>query len=206
MLAHARVCSSCLPVVFHADMEKNDLIWLYRASKAPSLPAYAKDHRLALNEIHAMMSDLTAGLRGLHSAGLLHGNLTVDKILVAGRGRILLADTGLARQCNMLLEQRQAGQGAAGSSMPGPQSDLAAWGAILGYFLTGQVNFGRVLVAGLPTDNYDVKLARKTLMECEVPLRLVEVVYRSMSAANGSGNPYATLEEAWAAFSAAIAG
>lgn len=204
--SHARIRASSLPVLFHAQMEKNDFVWFYRSSKAPTLLSYTKDRRLTMSEIRAIVTDLTAGVSGLHAAGLVHGGLTVDKILMVGRGRIVLTDTGLARQCNSILEQGQAQEAHTLPSLPAPQTDIAGWGSVLGYLLTGQIHFGRVLVAGLPTDNYDVKLARKTLMECEVPLRLVEVVYRSMSAANGSGNPYATLEEAWASFAAATTG
>lgn len=204
--AHARVRSPGLPMVFHVEKQKNDFLWFYRSSKATPLIHYSKDRRLGMSEIRAIVDDLATGLSSLHAAGLVHGSLTVDKILMAGRGRILLTDTGLARQCNTLMEHREAEEGKAPPSLPGPSSDIAGWGSILGCLLTLQPNFGRVLVAGLPTDNFDAKLARKTLMECEVSLRLVEVVYRSLSAVEGSGNPYATIQEAWAAFTSAIAG
>lgn len=52
---------------------------------------------LATDELTRIASDVLSGLSALHEAGLVHGDVKPENILLRANGRALLADLGLAR-------------------------------------------------------------------------------------------------------------
>lgn len=99
------------------------------------------------DEIMGAMAQLADGVAALHEAGLRHGDVKPDNVLVRDDGRVILVDFGLARRVDDVAAKVAAGTP---SYMPpeqiageyvGPESDWYAVGATVYRVLTGRLPF-----------------------------------------------------------------
>jgi len=203
---HQAVRHTVLPIIIDAWEGNNELCWVYRAATGDRLDQYIRERKqLPLGEILPLMDDITAGLHALHEQSLHHGDLTLAGCILAGRGRIQLDSSGLAAQINSRLYACQAGQGAPAADVApagldalgpaslaspppkdapsaGPMDDVAGWGRILGAFLTGEPDFGRLQTAGKVTDAFDLAQAHDTLKRRKIPPNFADIVRRCLQA------------------------
>jgi predicted ATPase len=101
-----------------------------------------------LAEIREALVDLASGVGALHDAGLRHGDIKPDNVLVREDGRVVVVDFGLARPVGEGIGRVGAGTPAymapeqlAGEYV-GPESDWYAVGTTLFRLLTGALPFG----------------------------------------------------------------
>ena len=225
MERHACVHHPTLPVWLDAWQKGNELHWVHRAWKGATLAEFGKGRRISAYETRLMLDDAAEGLLALHEAMLYHGGASPLSLLVAGRGRWVLMDSGFAAQSNQVLERAQGsstpGAGSSGWGVSGTASasrgpdragdetispvagralDIAGWGSLAGFCLTGLRDFGRAMVAGVATESFDIKAAQKSLIEASAPAQPAETVLRCIKAAETPSESFGGLAEAREAF------
>ncbi len=149
-------------------------------------PVAATPPRCAIDALRAVLADLVRGLMALHDAGLWHGDVKPDNVLVRDDGRVVVVDFGIAERVGVARAQRGPAAGTpdfmsseqlVGAGV-GPASDWYAVGTMLYEALTGRLPFEgdslldlyfkkthqtppapRELVPELPADLSDVCLA-----------------------------------------------
>ncbi len=109
----------------------------------PSLPA------CTMSALRAAMAELTRGLAALHDAGLRHGDVKPENVLVRDDGRVVLVDFGLAAEVGSGRARRGPTAGTPIYMAPeqlsgpdvGPAADWYAVGTMLYEVLTGRLPF-----------------------------------------------------------------
>lgn len=109
----------------------------------PSLPA------CTMTALRAALADLTRGLAALHDAGLRHGDVKPENVLVRADGRVVLVDFGLSVEVGGGRARRgptagtpiyMASEQLSGADV-GPPADWYAVGTMLYEVLTGRLPF-----------------------------------------------------------------
>lgn len=148
---------------------------------------------LPLQRIRIVATQILAGLAAIHAAGIVHGDLKSDNILVDDRDRVTIIDFGLARAQHttpswlgedMLsgTPEYMAPEAIRGEPMT-VAADLYAVGIILYEMLTGTTPFG----GGGTTDVFlrhledEVVLPSLRCSERELPTALEAVVMRALA-------------------------
>ena len=145
--------------------------------------------RRTMAAIREAFAELVNGIGALHDAGLWHGDIKPGNVLVAGDGRVVVVDFGLARPVSEPKKPRGPTSGTPTYMSPeqlvggdvGPASDWYAVGTMLYELLTGRLPFG----GGEGASHVELYI-RKTLQTAaaprellpEVPLDLSEVCMR----------------------------
>jgi serine/threonine protein kinase len=131
------------------------------------------------------------GLQAIHNAGIVHGDLTTNNVLIDSIGNVRLTDFGLARHIESTpqaatWEQSVTGHGTIGFLAPeqlsayfgsiGPSTDLFALGAICYWYVTGQTIYAGqtnsqavhslISEAGIETPESTPKWLQPALQRC----------------------------------------
>ena len=122
----------------------------------------ARGH-LAPGELVTVLTPVASTVARLHGAGVVHGDLSPDNVLLDLDGRPFVADLGVARITGTRVEDLRGTDGfvapeVLAGGLPTPASDVHALGALAWFCLTGEapgpaVVRGRLAdrVAGLPS-------------------------------------------------------
>jgi serine/threonine-protein kinase len=161
--------------------------------------------RLAPDKAVEMARQLCAGLAAAHDKGVLHRDLKPANVMIDGRGRVRLADFGLAGDAN------DAQQGLAGtpaymapeqfSGQPTSiQSDIYALGLVLYEMFTGKAAFTGPTVNDLARQHREATPTSLTQVVAEIDPAVDRVIQRCL-AKNPADRPSSAL-----AVSAALPG
>jgi serine/threonine-protein kinase len=142
----------------------------------------AREGRLAVADAAAIAAELCAGLAAAHAAGVIHRDIKPDNVLLAGDGRVVLVDFGVAAVTTgastgeligtpMYMAPEQA-RGEA----PTPAADVYAVGVLLYEMVTGLRAFTGDL-AGILVAKQDLALLE--VPPGIVPLDLARVIGRA---------------------------
>ncbi|HEY6038517.1 MAG TPA: serine/threonine-protein kinase, partial [Kofleriaceae bacterium] len=121
--AMAQLSHRNVVTVFDVGEHADDVFFAMELVSGRTLRAWLAERARGVREIVAVLADAGRGLAAAHAAGIVHRDFKPDNVLIAGDGRALVTDFGLAR--------------AGGSVEPPP--DVAADTAIVDLTVTGQV-------------------------------------------------------------------
>ncbi|HVV84899.1 MAG TPA: AAA family ATPase, partial [Kofleriaceae bacterium] len=160
---------------------------------APAPPAASAPLR-PLAIVRAALAELARGLAALHAAGLWHGDVKPENVLVRADGSVVVVDFGLVEP----VDERggRGGQGGStggtplymapeqlGAGQPGPASDWYAVGTMLYEVLTGRLPFDAESLLDLYFQkSHQVPVAPRELVP-EVPEDLSELCMSLLQAA-----------------------
>jgi len=202
---HCQVAHPALPTLMDGWEHEGALAWVYKTQKGTPLRDFVKDHRPTDSALEPLVSDLSQGLIRLHRAGLFHGSLDVDSVVIAGKRRLALTKRGLRNQMNDMLNRSSVETGIDRTPSGSPLDDVTAWGELVGILITGEAGFGRVVVSSRSFGSFEIREAEETLRRKGLTGRIPEVVVRSLKAKSEPESSYPDLESAFRGFLDALA-
>ena len=103
--------------------------------------AYVTCDEAGASRLRVALRQLLAGLRCLHSAGFVHGDVRPSNVLVTAEGRLVVVDFGLSRAQGDGSPYEASAAYAPPELTPSPAADLYAAGTLAFECLTGQLPF-----------------------------------------------------------------
>jgi len=107
-----------------------------------TIAATVKDKPIEYHRWVELALELASAVKFIHDAGVIHGNLTANNVLLDPRERVRLLDAGLAAPPDEQISSEQAvflAPELRAGSAPTVETDLYAVGAILYLLITGQL-------------------------------------------------------------------
>ena len=164
-----------------------------RAAGVPLGSLIADRGPLPLTKIRAIASQMLAGLAAIHCAGLVHGDMKSDNVLVDDKNRVTIIDFGLARPHSTRALGTIDGMMSGTPEYMAPElvrgepmtaaSEVYAVGVIVYEMLTGQTPFGGGTLAEVLERhlNDDVVPPSLRVPQREIPIALEAIVLRALA-------------------------
>lgn len=205
LLAHGKVSHPALPIPVDAWEYDGALSWVYRVQMGTPLRDSLAEHRPSLAALESLVADLAGALSAIHQAGLVHGSLDIDTLVMAGRRRLAFVNRGIRTQLNDLFNRSTLEGGLNRTPTGSRAEDLAAWGEILGVLITGEPSFGRIVLSSRSAGAFEQREAEEALRRKAIVGRLPQVILKAVKGRSSPDETYADMGKALDAFRDALA-